>query len=256
MDAKAKLLLVEDDVNLGASTQRRLEEYGFSVVHCADAETAWIHFKSGKFDICLIDIILPRKNGLELTRQIRECDKSIPVFFLTSRSSNEDKINGFEQGGDVYLTKPFPIQELILRIEVWLKRGQSVGLRRNNLYKTRDILFDYDEHTIFWGKGKKTYLTERMAQLLKFYLDNPNRFLSREEILLNVWGKNDYFIGRSMDVYNTKIRKFFPKDHKVLVSSHGRGFTFIVKDLEVTINGELVRVIPDNDVVNKRTLSD
>lgn len=245
MEAKAKILLVEYDYNLGVTTQMLLEEHGYAVVHCADAETAWKHFLKVKFDICLMEVVLPRKSGLELLRQIRENDKNIPVFFLTSKGSDDDKIIGYKFGADVYLTKPFALQELLLRIDVWLKRNKPLSADRGLLYKIGDFHFNYSDCTLILGRGKnKEYITERCAQLFKFYLDNANRNVSREEILLNVWGKDDYFLGRSMDVFNTKIRKYLQGNkHMKLTNANRRGFTLHVLKMEMFLNGGLVMTI-------------
>ncbi len=233
MDTKARILLVEDDYNLGAITKKRLEESGYEVTHCSDGEIAWKTFQKSLYDICLLDVVMPKKNGFELARQIRQKNDLIPILFLTSKSQDEDKISGFKHGADDYVTKPFSMQELLLRIEVFLKRTRPLNADKRTTYTVGKITFDYGELKLTDSSGKlKASLTQKEADLLKFFCENANKTLKREEILYHVWGKDDYFLGRSMDVFITKIRKHFVDDKDVkLETLHGIGFKFYVPTL-------------------------
>ncbi|RAJ04170.1 DNA-binding response OmpR family regulator [Chitinophaga skermanii] len=229
MDTKAKILLVEDDFNLGAITKRRLEEAGFTVEHCIDGDVAWKEFQRTMYDICLLDVVMPKKDGFALAQLIRKKNDFVPILFLTSRSQDEDKIAGFKNGADDYVTKPFSMQELLLRIEVFLKRTRPLNADKRTQFKLGSILFDYGELKLIALEGDKKVkvLTQKEADLLKFLCENANKTLKREEILYHVWGKDDYFLGRSMDVFITKIRKNFPPDSPVkLETLHGIGFKF------------------------------
>jgi DNA-binding response OmpR family regulator len=233
MDTKARILLVEDDYNLGAITKKRLEESGYEVTHCSDGDIAWKQFQKSLFDICLLDVVMPKKNGFELAKQIRQKNDLIPILFLTSKSEDEDKISGFKHGADDYVTKPFSMQELLLRIEVFLKRTRPLNADKRAQFTVGKTTFDYGELKLTDKNGKlKATLTQKEADLLKFFCENANKTLKREEILYHVWGKDDYFLGRSMDVFITKIRKHFSDDKDVkLETLHGIGFKFYVSTL-------------------------
>ncbi|ATL47092.1 DNA-binding response regulator [Chitinophaga caeni] len=229
MDTKAKILLVEDDFNLGAVTKKRLEEAGFFVEHCIDGDTAWKEFQRTMYDICLLDVVMPKKDGFTLAQLIRRKNDFVPILFLTSKSLDEDKITGFKHGADDYVTKPFSMQELLYRIEVFLKRTRPLNADKKAIYKLGNLIFDYGELKIVNPDAKKKVkiLTQKEADLLKFLCENANKTLKREEILYHVWGKDDYFLGRSMDVFITKIRKNFPAESPVkLETLHGIGFKF------------------------------
>ncbi|UYQ93276.1 response regulator transcription factor [Chitinophaga horti] len=230
MDTKAKILLVEDDYNLGAVTKRRLEEAGYEVTHCSDGEMAWKQFQKAMFDICLLDVVMPKKDGFTLAQQIRKKNDLIPILFLTSKSMDEDKITGFKTGADDYVTKPFSMQELLMRIEVFLKRTRPLNADKRAQFQLGPLTFDYGELKLLDKDGKtKSTLTQKEADLLKFFCENANKTLKREEILYHVWGKDDYFLGRSMDVFITKIRKHFDDvDDIRLETLHGIGFKFYV----------------------------
>lgn len=225
---KARILLVEDDQNVGAVTKKKLEEAGYEVVHATDGQAAWEQFQAHTFDICLLDVMMPKKDGYALAEQIRKKNDHIPILFLTSMSMNEDKIRGFQKGADDYITKPFNMQELLLRIEVFLKRTRSNPGEKRTVYPIGQLTFDYDDLRLYNQSGEVSIsLTQKEADLLHYLCENPNKTLKREDILSHVWGKDDYFLGRSMDVFVTKLRKHFKSEPDVkLETLHGVGFRF------------------------------
>ncbi|PSL48786.1 DNA-binding response OmpR family regulator [Chitinophaga niastensis] len=225
---KARILLVEDDQYIGAVTKKRLEEAGYDVVHSIDGQAAWEQFQLRSFDICLLDVVMPKKDGLELAQQIRELNDLVPILFLTSKNEREDRIAGLQTGADDYISKPFSMQELILRIEVFLKRTMSRSKDKSHLFAIGKLTFDYEDLRLYSETGEVSIsLTQKEADLLKYLCNNPNKTLKREDILSHVWGKDDYFLGRSMDVFITKLRKHFKSDPQIkLETVHGVGFRF------------------------------
>lgn len=231
MESKGKILLVEDDYNLGIITRKRLIEAGYEVDHVVDGILAYTHFMKTTYDLILLDIVLPKKNGYEVAKLIRGKNELIPIVFLSSKAADEDRIRGFKFGGDDYLTKPFSMQELLLRIDVWLKRSRTIGNDKTVTFKIGKLVFDYTEMRIINTVNKSVAIvTQREADLLKFLLINANKTIKREEILYHVWGKDDYFLGRSMDVFMTKIRKRFESETNVeLVTLHGIGYKLVIE---------------------------
>ena len=229
MEIKARILLVEDDYNFGSVVKKKLEETGYDVTFCSDGEIAWRTFQKSQFDLCLLDIVMPKKNGYELAHQIRLKNDLVPIMFLTSKSQDEDIIRGFKNGADDYLAKPFSMQELMYRMEVWLKRSRKLSADKKAVFKIGKVTFDYPELSITNSKGRTIAVTQKEADLMKFLLENANKTLKREEILYHVWGKDDYFLGRSMDVFITKVRKHIAGiEGAELITLHGIGFKFVV----------------------------
>lgn len=230
MADKAKILLVEDDATLSFVVKDSLNKNGYEVVHCQDAETAWQQFMKLNFDICLLDVMLPKKDGMSLANQIRQKNQHIPILLLTSKSMDDDKIAGFRSGADDYITKPFNMQELLLRLEVFLKRTKKQDDDSVDTLKLGNLEFDYN-NLVLRGGAKDKQLTQREADLIKYLCNNANKVLKRDEILLNVWGKEDYFLGRSMDVFITKVRKYLKDQPGVeLQTIHGIGFKFVFEE--------------------------
>ncbi len=230
MQKKAAILLVEDDINLGFVINDNLKEAGYEVVQAANGETGWNQFQKKPFDLVLLDIMMPKKDGITLARQIRKKNEIIPLLFLTARTMESDRISGFEAGADDYIVKPFSMKELLLRIEVFLRRTHALNADKNKAYPLNGISFNYPELTLTYPDDSVVLLTQKEAELLKFFCENPNRTLKREDILLHVWGKSDYFLGRSMDVFVTKLRKHFKSYEDIeLATIHGVGFKFHVK---------------------------
>ena len=228
--AKAKILLVEDDPTLGFVIKDNLEESGYEVVYCHDGETAWQQFMRHNVDLCLLDVMLPKKDGMVLAQQIRKKNDRIPILFMTAKSMDADRIAGFKAGGDDYITKPFNMEELLLRIEVFIKRTKNIDRDNTQQYQVGNLHFDYKQLSI-QVNGESFQLTQKEADLLKYLCDHQNAVVKREDILMAVWGKDDYFLGRSMDVFMTKIRKYIKAAKGIdLQTLHGIGFKFVVHD--------------------------
>lgn len=225
--SKAKILFVEDDPTLAFVVKSKLEQQDYEVTHTVDGDNAWNLFMKNNFDLCMLDVLLPNKGGLWLADQIRKKNDQIPILLLTSKTLDDDKIEGFKSGADDYITKPFNIQELLLRIEVFLRRTKRKKIAEPEVIRLGNYDFDYANLTLV-SPNEKKQLTQREADLLYFFATNPNKILKREDILLQVWGKEDYFLGRSMDVFITKTRKHIKGQPGLeLQTLHGIGFKFI-----------------------------
>lgn len=221
---KASILLAEDDKTLAFVIQDNLQDAGFQVTTCADGELAMQAFQKGNFDICVLDVNMPVLDGFSLAKKIRQVSDVIPILFLTAKGQEEDRLKGFALGGDDYITKPFNMQELIMRIEVFLRRSKRLQGDDQREISVGKMKFRYSELKLYNGEDIIN-LTQKEADLLKFLANNSNKILKREEVLLNVWGKDDYFLGRSMDVFITKLRKHFRADSNInLETIHGVGF--------------------------------
>ncbi|QHT67133.1 response regulator transcription factor [Rhodocytophaga rosea] len=228
---KAKILLVEDDASLGFVIKDNLEINGFHVTLCGDGEAAWQTFRQAAFDLCILDVMLPKRDGFTLAQYIRQYNTLVPIIFLTAKSMKEDKIAGFKTGGDDYITKPFSIEELLLRIEVFLKRSQYTVSQAIPIpvFSIGKYTFDYKNLLLSYGTEKR-YLTQKEADILQLFCLNPDVTLKREDILNKVWGDDDYFMGRSLDVFITKLRKYLKADSNIeIVNLHGVGFKLEVK---------------------------
>lgn len=227
MQPKARILLVEDDSSLGFVVKDNLEDNGYEVIFSSDGESGWQQFMRHNIDICLLDVMLPKKDGMALAAQIRKKNDKIPILFLTARSMDEDRISGFKAGGDDYITKPFNMTELLLRIEVFLKRTKKKN-DSADMFELGPLVFDYKNLLLIDGTHKQQ-LTQKEADLLQYLCVHSNAVVKREDILLNVWGKEDYFLGRSMDVFMTKIRKYLKDAEGVeLQTVHGVGFKLVI----------------------------
>lgn len=220
-----KILYVEDDVNLGFVTTDNLNMNGYKTVYCKDGKEALEIFDKDTFDLCILDIMLPETDGFAIARAIRERNKSIPIIFLTAKAMKEDRITGFKTGADDYITKPFNIEELVLRIEVFLKRSTISG--ENSLplkFTIGNYLFDFENLALGDGKSQ-IQLTLKEAELLRFFCMNTNKVLKREDILRSLWGDDDYFMGRSLDVFISRLRKHLKLEPAVYIENiHGVGF--------------------------------
>jgi DNA-binding response OmpR family regulator len=226
-----RILLVEDDPNLGFVIKDNLLIKGYDVTLCKDGEEAERTFNSNSFNLCIFDIMLPKKDGFSLAKDVRMKDKNIPIIFLTAKSMMEDKLAGFKTGADDYVTKPFSLEELYCRIEVFLKRSTEPGPVPTSNFSIGEYKFDYTRLTISHPKGEKS-LTQKEAEVLKVLCSNRERVLKREEILNQIWGDDDYFMGRSLDVFISKLRKYLKDDPAIQIANyHGVGFR-----LEVSAN--------------------
>lgn len=225
---KAKVLLAEDDMSLSFVIKDNLQDAGYEVIHCADGEAAWQQFQKKGIDICLLDVNMPQRDGFSLAKKIRQQSDIVPVLFITAKSLEEDRIKGFQTGADDYIVKPFSMQELLLRMEVFLRRTKKLQSDEAEEFMLGKLKFLYHNLKITSEEGSSS-LTQKEADLLKFFAQHPNKILKREEVLLNVWGKDDYFLGRSMDVFITKLRKHLKADPTIsLETIHGVGFRLVV----------------------------
>ena len=219
----AKILLVEDDPSLGFVIKDNLNHKGYQVTLCTNGEEGDQQFQSQSFDLCILDVMMPKKDGFRLAQSIREKNKQVPILFITAKSMLEDKIAGFHAGGDDYLIKPFSMEELYLRMEVFLRRTNGLN-STDSSYLIGEFNFDCKNLSLQHASGNKT-LTQKEAEVLKLLCSNKERVLKREEILTTVWGDDDYFMGRSLDVFISKLRKYLKDDSKVeIVNYHGVGF--------------------------------
>lgn len=228
--APVRVLLVEDDVNLGEVIRDLLEMKGFRVVLCRDGESSLTTFLKGAFDLCLIDVMLPKMDGFALARAIRKTDAKVPLIFLTAKALKEDRIEGFKAGGDDYVTKPFHTEELLLRIEAVLRRtrGQAGSGEGEAVLAIGGFRFDPGARTLERGGAKKT-LTQKEADLLLLFARHRNEVLERDTAMRAIWGAEGYFVSRSMDVYISKLRKLLAADPGVEIRNvHGRGFKLVV----------------------------
>ncbi len=222
--SKGKVLLAEDDLALSFVIKDNLVDAGYDVTHCPDGEVAWQHFQKKPFDICLLDINMPVRDGFSLAKKIRQQSDIVPILFITAKSMEADKITGFKIGADDYITKPFSMQELLMRMDVFLRRTKKLSSESELEYQLGKLKFVTSELKIYAG-DEIISLTQKEADLLKFFAQHINKILKREEVLLNVWGKDDYFLGRSMDVFITKLRKHLKSDETIVLETiHGVGF--------------------------------
>ncbi len=223
-----KILLVEDDQTLNFIIKDNLEQNGYVVTSADDGESGLNFFKSEKFSLCLLDVMLPKKDGFTLAKEIREIDDHVPIIFLTARSMTEDRITGLTIGGDDYITKPFSMEELLLKIRIFLKRSLNINEASNdqNYYKLGRFVFYFDS-LILDSNGERKTLTYKEAELLRYFCENPNKVLSRSDILIQVWGSDDYYLGRSLDVFISRLRKYLSTDENIkILNLHGIGFRF------------------------------
>ncbi len=222
------ILLVEDDSNLGFVIKDNLEGAGYTVDWCKDGEMAIGRFKIKKFNLCIVDVMLPIIDGFAVVNNIREKNEQVPVLFLTAKSMEEDRIKGFEVGADDYISKPFSMEELLLRIRVFLKRSQA-SFEFPDVTQAINIgkfLFRHDQLMLENPDNNKIEnLTQKEADLLRLFAQNIDIVLKREHILKSVWGESDYFLGRSLDVFISRLRKYLLDDPSIkIVNYHKVGF--------------------------------
>lgn len=222
-----KILYVEDDKTLAFLTQDHLESKGFSVIHCEDGLQAFEAFQNQDFDLCILDIMLPKLDGFQLAEKIRSVNTHIPILFLSAKTLKEDRIHGLKLGADDYLVKPFSIEELVLKMEVFLKRSVKV---ENNSNSSTLLIGKYEldaSNFLLKFQDERINLTQREADVLSFMAQRKNQILKREEILKAIWGEDDYFMGRSLDVFISRLRKILSVEPRVQIENiHGVGFRF------------------------------
>ena len=226
-----KILYAEDDETLAFLTKDNLEQHQYAVTHCTHGDLCLEAFRKEHFDICILDIMLPKMDGFELATEIRKANTDIPIIFLSAKTLKEDRIKGLRLGADDYLIKPFSIEELLLKIEIFLKRSQkSTNGVEKSIYTVGKYFFDSKNYFVF-NDSEKINLTQREAELLKLFLDNKNEVLKREQILTSLWGEDDYFMGRSLDVFISRLRKILANEKGISIENlHGIGFKFCIPE--------------------------
>ncbi|MCX6223916.1 MAG: response regulator transcription factor [Bacteroidia bacterium] len=229
---KPLILYVEDDETLKFITTDNLEREQFNVVAATDGKVAWELFRQQTPDICVLDVNLPRMDGFTLARKIREANQDVPIIFVTAKSLKEDKLEGLLLGGDDYLIKPFSIEELILKIRIFLRRSKTRQDPSQQIQITFGSYTLHPTNLMLTSAAGDIKLTYREAELLNYFLKNQEVLLGREQILDSVWGGNDYFAGRSLDVYISRLRKYLSADPDIKIENrHGIGFQFIIKHM-------------------------
>ena len=230
MEKAARILLLEDDPNLGTIINEHLAMNGYQVVLKANGEDGLTAWHDSKFDLCLVDIMMPKLDGFSFARQVRTGDSDTPIIFLTAKSLKEDKIEGFKIGCDDYLTKPFSVEELLLRIQAVLRRtrGTAAKTDEQTIFPIGKYTFDCRRQILQHGRAQYK-LTAKESDLLRLLCLHANETLDRDTALREVWQSDSYFSGRSMDVFVSKLRKYFKDDKRVeILTIHGKGFRLIV----------------------------
>jgi two-component system, OmpR family, response regulator len=231
----SKILLVEDDQNFGDVLKSYLEMHDFNVTLAIDGIAGFEAFRKDTFDLCIFDVMMPRKDGFTLAKDIREKNTEVPIVFLTAKSMKEDVLQGFKIGADDYISKPFNSEELLYRIQAILKRSLPKVDENDNIndYDISKYHFNYKLRTLVFDKDKSTEqkLSPKEAQLLKLFCTYKNDVLTRSEALTKIWGEDNYFTARSMDVFVTKLRKLLEADTLIeIVNIHGNGFQLMIKE--------------------------
>lgn len=230
--ASFKILLVEDDPNLGQILNEYLSLKGYETKLCRDGEEGVKAFKREAFDLCLFDVMLPKKDGFSMAKEIRRDDKVTPIIFLTAKSMKEDTIEGFKIGGDDYITKPFSMEELLLRIQAILRRTaeKNPQISDQKIFEFGSFRFDFDKQILSWDGGENR-LTSKESELLRLLCLHENQPLDRSTALKIIWRDDSYFNARSMDVYIAKLRKMLKADESVqIITIHGSGFKLITEN--------------------------
>ncbi|PWJ39966.1 response regulator transcription factor [Sediminitomix flava] len=236
MNANTKILLVEDDRIIASLVKKYLDVRGYVVHHCEDGVSGLKEFQKFKFDLCILDVMMPHKDGYALAEEIRAVDQYIPILFMSSNNLPKDKIKAFHIGADDYITKPVNVEELLLRIEVILKRQkQEPKVDQTKVENQSEInigsyILDFPYQKLSHGEETRR-LTTREAELLRFLYLHKNSLIKREYILQEVWGDDDYYKGRSLDVFMSRLRKYLKDDPSIeILNVHGIGFKFLVSD--------------------------
>lgn len=226
---KLNILLAEDDLNLGMLLVDYLETEGFNVKLCKDGELALKTFQNNMFDLCLLDVMMPKLDGFSLAKDIRLKDKNIPIIFITAKSLKEDKLKGYGLGADDYITKPFDEEELLWKIKAVVRRIPENSIEaKTEICVIGKYTFDYTNQSLTIADRTKR-ITEKESDILRYLSGHRNHVIKREEMLKELWGENDYFLGRSLDVFITKIRKYLKEDPELSIENvFGVGFIFNV----------------------------
>ncbi len=224
--AEKRILLAEDDTDLGNILSQYLSMQGFEVTLARDGEAAWESFQDKPADICVLDVMMPKMDGYEVAIKIKNKKPEVPFLFLTAKSLKEDRIKGLKIGADDYICKPFDVDELVLRINNILRRT-SVAIEENTQIGQYEFSF---EELALTGTDDSHKLTMKEGMLLRYFLEHQNKLVKREDILVELWGENDYFLGRSMDVFVSRLRKYLQKEKSVAIDTvRGTGYIFRIK---------------------------
>ncbi|MBO4660561.1 MAG: response regulator transcription factor [Prevotella sp.] len=233
MEEKLRILLCEDDENLGMLLREYLQAKGYSAELCPDGEAGFKTFTRNKFDICVLDVMMPKKDGFTLAAEIRQANAEIPIIFLTAKQLKEDILEGFKIGADDYITKPFSMEELVMRIEAILRRVRGKKTKEMTVYNIGRFTFDTQKQLLSID-DKQTKLTTKENELLALLCSHRNEILQRDFALKTIWIDDNYFNARSMDVYITKLRKHLKEDDQIeIINIHGKGYKLIVPEEEV-----------------------
>ena len=232
MEEKQRILLCEDDENLGMLLREYLQSKGFYAELCPDGDAGYKAFVKGKFDICVLDVMMPIKDGFTLAQEIRAVDPEIPIIFLTAKDLNEDILEGFKIGADDYITKSFSMEVLVMRIKTILRRVNGTKIKENSLYKIGRFQFNVQKQLLTID-DKQQKLTTKESELLNLLCAHRNEVLLRDYALKTVWTEDTYFNARSMDVYITKLRKLLKADDSIeIINIHGKGYKLIAPEVE------------------------
>ena len=230
MDDKLKILLCEDDENLGMLLREYLQAKGYATELCADGEAGYKAFLKNKFDICVLDVMMPKKDGFTMAQEIRSSNVDVPIIFLTAKTLKEDILEGFKIGADDYITKPFSMEELVFRIEAIMRRTKGKKSKDSTVYHIGQFTFDTQKQLLCIGEEQRK-LTTKENELLALLCSHANEILQRDFALKTIWIDDNYFNARSMDVYITKLRKHLKDDPKIeIINIHGKGYKLITPD--------------------------
>ena len=230
MEEKLRILLCEDDENLGMLLREYLQAKGFSTDLYADGESGYKAFLKGKYDICVFDVMMPKKDGFQLAQEIRTINSEVPIIFLTAKTLKDDILEGFKRGADDYITKPFSMEELVMRIEAILRRVKGKKGKEITMYKIGKFTFDTQKQVLI-SDDISTKLTTKESELLGLLCAHVNEILERNFALKTIWTDDNYFNARSMDVYITKLRKHLKSDPSIeIINIHGKGYKLIAPE--------------------------
>ena len=230
--SSAKVLPSEDDENLGMLLREYLQAKGYVAELCADGDAGFKAFLKNKYDICVLDVMMPKKDGFALAQEIRTANADVPIIFLTAKTLKEDILEGFKIGADDYITKPFSMEELVLRIEAILRRTKGKKSKESTVYRIGNFTFDTQKQLLSIG-DQQTKLTTKENELLALLCSHANEILQRDFALKTIWIDDNYFNARSMDVYITKLRKHLKDDPQIeIINIHGKGYKLITPDQE------------------------
>ena len=232
MDEKLRILLCEDDENLGMLLREYLQAKGYNADLYADGESGYKAFLKGKYDICVLDIMMPKKDGFQLAQEIRTINSEVPVIFLTAKALKEDILEGFKLGADDYITKPFSMEELVMRIDAIMRRVKGKKGKEITMYKIGKFTFDTQKQVLIVD-DMSTKLTTKESELLSLLCAHVNEILERNFALKTIWIDDNYFNARSMDLYITKLRKHLKADPSIeIINIHGKGYKLIAPEPE------------------------